>query len=107
MQRRLAAAVFGSVPNATVEDALRYFDNAARLKPNWIANEAWRGKALLKLGRRGEADQVRNSRVCVAGALRSTPHALQCLHRVEGLPGGDEHDAEALEELRQGLREAA
>lgn len=55
-QRKIAAAVFATPPTSSFEEALKYFETAERMDPNFYShNLLMLGKTFLKLNKRDEA----------------------------------------------------
>ena len=56
--RKVAEIAFGGLPKATVEDGLEHFRLARQGEPAWPLNLVWMGRALRKLGRTAEAEEL-------------------------------------------------
>ena len=55
-QRKIAAVIFGEPPTSSFEEALKYFENAEEVDPNFYSyNLLMLGKTYLKLNKKEEA----------------------------------------------------
>jgi tetratricopeptide (TPR) repeat protein len=55
--RAVAGAIYGQLPNASFEEAVKDFQKAVQLNPNRLANHIGLGRALAALGRTAEAKE--------------------------------------------------
>merc|ERR1719318_1687266 len=54
-EAKIAATLFGSVPQSTYDEALEYFLRADELNSEWTENTIFIAKCLVALGRKDEA----------------------------------------------------
>ncbi|RWS20663.1 regulator of microtubule dynamics protein 2-like protein [Leptotrombidium deliense] len=79
VERKLAATMFGKVPEATYEDALKQFKEADKVKPRWKANLFFMGKSY--------------------EALSNYKEAIKCFDTVAQLPSQDTEDQNVEKDL--------
>ncbi len=58
VERTLAEALYGKLPDASVEEAIRYFQAARKLEPDNVTHGLWLAKSLLRVDRKEEARKV-------------------------------------------------
>ncbi|KAK0418267.1 hypothetical protein QR680_013468 [Steinernema hermaphroditum] len=81
LERKAASALFGAPPTATIDEALRDFEETDRLKPQWIENLLFLSRCYIAKGNK-------------AGALK-------CLKTADGLEAADEGERDLQIEARK------
>ncbi len=76
IERTLAEALYGELPDASIEQAIQYFRTARKLEPGNVSHGLWLARSLLRAGRKEEARQVLEATVRLSPADAAGRKAL-------------------------------
>ncbi len=73
--RSIAGIIYGKLPTAKNEDAVKYFQKAIALNPDRLGNHVELGKTYLSMGRKAEAKAEFETALSMPNRLRDDPEA--------------------------------